>query len=73
MLRPIRLNRYKLLFTFDFKVELTGNSIYEYIHQADHVEMASVLSPPLNLPTENMMLSKCHHDIRPRVFLHVFE
>jgi len=41
-------------------VELTGNSIFEYIHQADHDEMISVLSPPLpqNLPAENMMMSK---------------
>lgn len=27
-----------------FKVELTGNSIYEYIHPADHDEMSAVLS-----------------------------
>jgi hypothetical protein len=27
-------------------VELTGNSIYEYIHPADHDEMTSVLSSP---------------------------
>lgn len=41
-------------------MELTGNSIFEYIHQADHDEMISVLSPPLpqNLPAENMMMSK---------------
>jgi single-minded-like protein len=28
------------------QVELTGNSIYEYIHPADHDEMTSVLSSP---------------------------
>lgn len=28
-----------------FQVELTGNSIYEYIHPADHDEMTAVLSP----------------------------
>lgn len=42
-------------------MELTGNSIFEYIHQADHDEMLAVLNPhhpPPNLPTENMMLSK---------------
>ncbi|XP_050535387.1 single-minded homolog 2 isoform X2 [Daktulosphaira vitifoliae] len=43
------------------QVELTGNSIFEYIHQADHDEMISVLSPhhlPPNLmPTDNMMLN----------------
>jgi len=48
-----------LIFNIE-KVELTGNSIFEYIHQADHDEMISVLSPPLpqNLPAENMMMSK---------------
>nr|CAI5855122.1 unnamed protein product [Callosobruchus analis] len=29
------------------QVELTGNSIYEYIHPADHDEMTAVLSPPM--------------------------
>lgn len=39
---------------------MTGNSIFEYIHPADHDEMISVLSPPIpqNLPAENMMMSK---------------
>ncbi|KTG43506.1 hypothetical protein cypCar_00027706 [Cyprinus carpio] len=27
-------------------VELTGNSIYEYVHPADHDEMTAVLTPP---------------------------
>ena len=31
------------------QVELTGNSIYEYIHPADHDEMTSVLSSPQHL------------------------
>ncbi len=31
-------------------MELTGNSIYEYIHPADHDEMTSVLSLPLSYP-----------------------
>lgn len=46
-------------------MELTGNSIFEYIHQADHDEMISVLSPPLpqNLPAENMMMSKLLYTI----------
>ncbi|OXU31356.1 hypothetical protein TSAR_014929 [Trichomalopsis sarcophagae] len=39
------------------QVELTGNSIYEYIHQYDHEEMASVLSgsclPSGSLPQPN--------------------
>lgn len=45
-------------------MELTGNSIFEYIHQADHDEMISVLSPslPQNLPAENMMMSKLLHN-----------
>ncbi|XP_030763875.1 single-minded homolog 1 isoform X2 [Sitophilus oryzae] len=29
------------------QVELTGNSIYEYIHPADHEEMSNVLAPAL--------------------------
>ncbi|KAF5271161.1 hypothetical protein FQR65_LT17694 [Abscondita terminalis] len=29
------------------QVELTGNSIYEYIHPADHDEMTAVLSPSM--------------------------
>lgn len=29
------------------QVELTGNSIYEYIHPADHDEMTAVLSPTI--------------------------
>ncbi|XP_076260740.1 bHLH transcription factor single-minded isoform X2 [Rhynchophorus ferrugineus] len=29
------------------QVELTGNSIYEYIHPADHEEMSAVLTPAL--------------------------
>nr|CAG4636082.1 EOG090X0484 [Eubosmina coregoni] len=33
------------------QVELTGNSIYEYIHPADHEEMTSVLSVHPNIPT----------------------
>ncbi|XP_022173550.1 single-minded homolog 2-like isoform X2 [Myzus persicae] len=51
------------------QVELTGNSIFEYIHQADHDEMISVLSPPLpqNLPAENMMMNSTVFEL-PRVF-----
>ncbi|XP_054163404.1 protein single-minded-like isoform X2 [Oppia nitens] len=35
------------------QVELTGNSIFEYVHPADHDEMTSVLTvyPPLTTPT----------------------
>jgi single-minded-like protein len=29
------------------QVELTGNSIYEYIHPIDHEEMTNILTPPL--------------------------
>ncbi len=29
------------------QVELTGNSIYEYIHPVDHEEMANILTAPL--------------------------
>ncbi|UJR31568.1 hypothetical protein I4U23_019055 [Adineta vaga] len=36
------------------QVELTGNSIYEYIHPIDHEEMAAVLTAPL--PTYNQTL-----------------
>lgn len=44
-----------------YKVELTGNSIYEYIHQFDHEEMASILNPhhpPPNHSSEITMLSE---------------
>lgn len=30
--------------TLVFQVELTGNSIYEYIHPADHDEMTALLT-----------------------------
>lgn len=33
-----------------FQVELTGNSIYEYIHPADHDEMTAVLTPTMFAP-----------------------
>ena len=36
------------------QVELTGNSIYEYIHPIDHEEMATVLTAPL--PTYSQSL-----------------
>jgi single-minded-like protein len=36
------------------QVELTGNSIYEYIHPIDHEEMANVLTAPL--PTYSQTL-----------------
>lgn len=40
-----------LLTTFScFQVELTGNSIYEYIHPADHDEMTAVLTPTMFPP-----------------------
>ncbi|CAH0552672.1 unnamed protein product [Brassicogethes aeneus] len=35
------------------QVELTGNSIYEYIHPADHDEMTAVLSPQMPPPGAN--------------------
>lgn len=41
------------MFDCGVQVELTGNSIYEYIHPADHDEMTAVLSaapPPLPPP-----------------------
>jgi single-minded-like protein len=37
------------------QVELTGNSIYEYIHPIDHEEMATVLTAPL--PSYSQTLS----------------
>ncbi|CAH1707776.1 unnamed protein product [Aphis gossypii] len=53
------------------QVELTGNSIFEYIHQADHDEMISVLSPPLpqNLPAENMMMNSTVFELQRVFFL----
>ena len=38
------VNKKTYLFCFETQVELTGNSIYEYIHPADHEEMTSVLT-----------------------------
>lgn len=32
------------------QVELTGNSIYDYIHPADHEEIAAILTPSLPYP-----------------------
>lgn len=29
--------------TFTFQVEMTGSSIFEYVHQADHAEIAEQL------------------------------
>ncbi|XP_052429990.1 single-minded homolog 1-like [Carassius gibelio] len=34
------------------QVELTGNSIYEYVHPADHDEMSAVLTPQPSLHTQ---------------------
>ncbi|XP_025417182.1 single-minded homolog 2 [Sipha flava] len=54
------------------QVELTGNSIFEYIHQSDHDEMISVLSPhhpPPNLPSENMMLNSNVFELQRVFFL----
>lgn len=31
--------------SYSQQVELTGNSIYEYVHPADHDEMTAVLTP----------------------------
>jgi hypothetical protein len=44
------------------QVELTGNSIYEYIHQYDHEEMASVLSGSC-LPSGALPPPNSHGDI----------
>ncbi|VVC27911.1 Hypothetical protein CINCED_3A020045 [Cinara cedri] len=54
------------------QVELTGNSIFEYIHQADHDEMLAVLSPhhpPQNVPTESMMLNSNVFELQRVFFL----
>lgn len=40
------------------QVELTGNSIYEYIHPTDHEEMTTVLNISPQPPLHN------HHYIR---------
>lgn len=37
-------------------MELTGNSIYEYIHPADHDEMTAVLSPGMPLASSTSSL-----------------
>ncbi|CAH0383978.1 unnamed protein product [Bemisia tabaci] len=49
------------------QVELTGNSIFEYIHPSDHEEMTSVLT--LHQPIIPPHQSHCHEDIEiERVF-----
>ncbi|CAF4495746.1 unnamed protein product [Rotaria socialis] len=50
------------------QVELTGNSIYEYIHPIDHEEMAAVLTAPL--PTYNQSLcSNSEYEIERSFFI----
>lgn len=44
------------------QVELTGNSIYEYIHQYDHEEMASVLRGDL-IPSGQLPAPNANGDI----------
>lgn len=52
---PVYILYYLQLFKIVyFQVELTGNSIYEYIHPADHDEMTAVLSP--GLPPSNVSI-----------------
>lgn len=56
----------------DFKVELTGNSVYDYLHPSDHDEMVNLLQahnhPPivpylhttdLEVPKSFFMRMKC--------------
>ncbi|CAF0925344.1 unnamed protein product [Rotaria sordida] len=50
------------------QVELTGNSIYEYIHPIDHEEMATVLTAPL--PTYSQTLcSNSEYEIERSFFI----
>ncbi|CAF3046308.1 unnamed protein product [Rotaria sp. Silwood2] len=50
------------------QVELTGNSIYEYIHPIDHEEMAAVLTAPL--PTYSQTLcSNSEYEIERSFFI----
>lgn len=42
---------------FDFQVEMTGSSIFDYIHQADHVEIAEQLGLSLTSQTSGSINS----------------
>lgn len=46
------------------QVELTGNSIYEYIHPADHDEMTAVLTA--HQPYHSHFVQGKAHSPRPR-------
>ncbi|XP_023710479.1 single-minded homolog 1 isoform X3 [Cryptotermes secundus] len=50
-------------------VELTGNSIYEYIHPADHDEMTSVLSSPQPLFQHGGHLQSHEFEVERAFFL----
>ena len=47
------------------QVELTGNSIYEYIHPIDHEEMANILTAPL----PNYCSNQSEYEIERSFFL----
>ncbi|CAG0879863.1 unnamed protein product [Cyprideis torosa] len=52
------------------QVELTGNSIYEYIHPGDQEEMAMVLNlDPLNSPANHF---STHHVLQGKIVLRCF-
>lgn len=45
------------------QVELTGNSIYEYIHPVDHNEMHDVLNSPPPILNRSFLLPNAHGNI----------
>lgn len=52
-------------------MELTGNSIYEYIHPADHDEMTNVLTlhPPFSPHSHASNLAQTEFEIERSFFL----
>ncbi len=52
-------------------MELTGNSIYEYIHPADHDEMTTVLTlyPPFTPSTHSSNIAQTDFEIEKSFFL----
>ncbi|CAG2164879.1 unnamed protein product [Oppiella nova] len=53
------------------QVELTGNSIFEYIHPADHDEMTSVLNlyPPFQAHTHSSNMAQTDFEVEKSFFL----
>ena len=51
------------------KVELTGNSIYEYIHPIDHEEMSNVLTATLPTYSQTLLINNGDYEIERSFFI----